>query len=390
MLAGMKITVTAVKKPSGKTQYRVRYPADGKIRRKFFDSRDRAEGFANQRRRIHDAAGLDAANIPSGELREIVDLRARLAEYGATIREAAEEYLRRAEAAAARTGVSIGDAIDRFSAERERGRARARTVQSLRTTLQAFAAGRSAASLSNFTPEDAEDFIFDETNTPRTQINRRLRLLAFFKWAAKRGIADNIVAGIDPPRTDAAEPVILSNEQTRRLLHAAAAHARPNGPAGEFVPYHALALFAGIRPAEMSRLTWEAINLRSETISITGRAAKLRARRTIPIPANAMQWLEPHAAARTPILPPGPQKNLQAIREAAGIVPWPQDAARHTCISAWMSLHGETKAAAWAGNSPAVCHAHYKGMMDERTARAFFEIHPDDGEIAAIACGEFQ
>ena len=102
------------------------------------------------------------------------------------------------------------------------------------------------------------------------------------------------MATISPIATDRGEPEILSLEQCRRLL-AAAAGCRD----GVLVPYVALGLFCGIRPTELSRLSWKEIDLDQQTVTVGAKLAKMRQRRIVAISDNALEWLLPHGARRS-------------------------------------------------------------------------------------------
>ena len=62
----------------------------------------------------------------------------------------------------------------------------------------------------------------------------------------------------------------------------------------------------------------------------------------------------------------------------AHLVAWPQDVLRHTGISCHYRLHGdEGKTASWAGNSPDMIFKHYRDLVTEKEADAWFAVTPD-------------
>ena len=193
----------------------------------------------------------------------------------------------------------------------------------------------------------------------------------------KKLIDTNPAQGIECAELDEAEPEILTVDECRRLLAATQAF-----DDGVMMPYTILGLFCGIRPAELSRLTWENVSFEDRTITITGSAAKLRARRNIEIPSNALEWLAPYALKGTPIFPANARKSLEAIRESAGLIPWKQDCMRHTGLSARLALGiSEGAVASWGGNSPDILHRHYKGLMSRKQAEAFWAIRPEENTV---------
>ena len=113
-----------------------------------------------------------------------------------------------------------------------------------------------------------------------------------------------------------------------------------------------------------------------------GSAAKVRSRRIVEIPANAVTWLAPYAVKGTPIHPPNTRKNLEAIRDAAGLVTWKYDIMRHTALSARLAEgRSEGEVATWAGNSPEELHKRYKGLMTRKQAETFWSIRPEENTV---------
>ena len=115
--------------------------------------------------------------------------------------------------------------------------------------------------------------------------------------------------------------------------------------------------------------------------------------------ANLLDWLKPHAAAKTPFRGTNWRKDFDAVKLAAGfgnpdlkpageetdeakqqrkaLKPWTPDILRHTGISNHLaSFQHEGKTAAWAGNSPDIIQRHYKGLVKQADAKEFWTIKP--------------
>ncbi len=366
----MKISVRPYSSPAApKSKWVVRFPFEGKPRKRYFQTKVKAEFFASKQRNLLDRAGVDAANLSPTLLRDVIQCISRLQPTGAGLTDAVEFYVTEWEKQRTHRSITFRDALTAFLGDKEREGLRPRSLSNLRIRLANFGNGLGDKPLSEIKKEACTQWL--DFGTARTRINRRAVLNTFFAWAEGEGYCENLVARIPKPKVDDHEPELLALPQCHRLMEAAQSHR-----GGEWVPYHALTLFCAIRPTEAERLAWDAIDIEERTVTISGREAKMRARRTIPIADNALDWLLPHLAKGTLLCPPGAAKNLRAIHKSAGIDPWPQDAPRHTCISAWMQLYGEAKAATWAGNSPDVCHKFYKGRMSTKNARALFSIRP--------------
>jgi len=91
------------------------------------------------------------------------------------------------------------------------------------------------------------------------------------------------VKGILSPKKDDSRPSIFTPDEVQRLFKMA----RKTDP--EMIPYLALGLFAGVRPMEIERLSWN--NILNGFIEITADKAKTRQRRLISISDNLEQWL---------------------------------------------------------------------------------------------------
>jgi hypothetical protein len=67
----------------------------------------------------------------------------------------------------------------------------------------------------------------------------------------------------------------------------------------------------------------------------------------------------------------------RAIEKRAGLVPWKNNALRHSFISYfYAATHDENRVAANAGNSPAMVHRHYRALTTKEDAERYFAIQP--------------
>jgi integrase len=299
--------------------------------------------------------------------------------------------------------VTMKDALADFISERTANGDRPLTIRSLKQRVGSIDENKLVSAVLE---ADVDKAISKPGRGPVARNNERRALLQFFNWAAKKKYcANNPVAGIEPIKHDQEEPQILPLDKVRALLSAASSYKD-----GAVLPYVALSLFAGIRPAELSRLTWANIKMERGIVAIDSKAAKLRARRIIEMAPNLVDWLLPHAVKSKPIIGKNWRKDLDRVKELAGVVTretaksetkvpkkkkgrivqarrywkklipvcWCPDILRHTAISnhfAHFKHEGQT--AAWAGNSPDMIHRHYKGLVDEADAKEFWNIRPE-------------
>ncbi|MDP9003380.1 MAG: tyrosine-type recombinase/integrase, partial [Verrucomicrobiota bacterium] len=172
-----------------------------------------------------------------------------------------------------------------------------------------------------------------------TRNSYRRRLSTLFNNARRRGYIDS-----DPVREveragENPEPVgILSVEQTQQLLDCASP---------DMVPFWAIGAFAGLRTAEIQRLTWDEVHLDEGFIEVKAAKSKTAARRLITIQANLRAWLEPYRSASGLVCPANIHPRARQDRDRAGIGrPWPNNALRHSFASYHLAAFAD------ASNSP--------------------------------------
>ncbi len=275
-------------------------------------------------------------------------------------------------------------------AERRSANLRPHSLVNLRAKTLELVAQHGRQFVSGITADTLRPLIFKPSRGPLTRNNCRRVLHGFFQWARQQGFcAENPVAKIPIIKTERHEPCILTPEQTAKLLADASAHKD-----GLLVPYVALAVFAGLRPRELARITWDRIDLPQRTITLDASLAKMRARRLVAISENLAAWLAPFALTRPAIVPPNWCKDFNAVKATVGwgtptdenpdLRPWQQDTLRHSAVSYHLArCQHEGETAAWAGNSPNVIQAHYRALVKPAEAAKFWTIAPETlkGEI---------
>jgi integrase len=283
--------------------------------------------------------------------------------------------------------VPLAEAVTRYLADMAARELRPSSISGARGRLKLFqeeVAGTTKGAW-ELTAEDARLFVFKAGLATPSKVNRRLILSGFVRWCvAQKYMATNILENVKAPKLEVAEPEVLTVPEVRRLLKATAEH-----EGGRLLPYVVLATFCFIRPAELARLTWDDIQLgSSSTVTIRAAAAKLRARRLVDIPPNAVQWLQPFQLGRTPLVPATFARDWRAIREAAGfdVSLWVPDVLRHSGISYHLAMHEhEGRVAMQAGNSPDVVQQHYKGLVAKTDAISFWNLRPDSAKPAKVS-----
>ena len=151
------------------------------------------------------------------------------------------------------------------------------------------------------------------------------------------------------------------------------------------IPALAIAAFAGLRLAEVSRLDWRDVRLSEKLIVVGAENAKTAARRLVPISDNLSAWLKPHAKKSGLVNPCEEQAtnvgNALGDRiERAGArakIKWKRNGFRHSYISYRVAILKDVPAVALeCGNSPQVIFSNYRALATDAEAKEWFSIMP--------------
>lgn len=352
----------------------------GKRFRRFFEGKEIAKAWlANHREKslVEGRAGLAFTDAQRADARRAM---AELVAFkGATLTDAARhyaEFLRRAE----RT-VPVAELVAMFLTAKQADGRSGRYLADLRVRLGAFDKSFGEKPVAAVTTRDLDDWLRGLPVGPQSRVNFRRVLHALFNFAVARDFArDNPVARTERPKVIAKEPGFLAPAQLARLLE----------HADEFIrPALAIGAFAGLRPAEIRRLTWNAVDLEERHIAVSAATAKTASRRLVPISDNLLAWLLRAPKRVGPVLPVSPaiERDLVlAARDAAGIKTWPADGLRHSWVSYRFALTGDAaRTAAEAGHDQAVLHRHYRALATRKQAERWFAIMPGEPASKTVA-----
>jgi integrase len=154
----------------------------------------------------------------------------------------------------------------------------------------------------------------------------------------------------------------------------------PEADCRDLLPVLALAGLAGMRFKEITRLVWEDVLGRPEHIEVKAAKSKTRSRRLIPTCPALAAWLQPYRGRTGPVWTKGYDmlhEDFGALRESLEI-PNRRNGLRHAFVSAHFAAYSdENLTAAQAGNSPAMIHQHYKGLLTKAEGQAWFAVAPE-------------
>lgn len=191
---------------------------------------------------------------------------------------------------------------------------------------------------------------------------------SLFGWCVRKGLASGNAAGmIEVAIIDRGGVEILTTAQSAALMRAAE-KLRPT-----MLPYLALGLFAGLRPTELRRLDWRAVE--PSHIRIGSGVAKARSMRLVDVRPTLAAWLDGRRRESGAI--EYSRRHLREVVDAAGIE-WTPDILRHTFASMHLADGGDPAATAFQlGHAGiAVLDTHYKALVSQVEARAFWRIAP--------------
>ena len=297
------------------------------------------------------------------------------------VRDAAKFYRQRHKCT---TPKPVADVVAELLKVKAARGASQRYLGDLRSRLNRFAADCKKDS-ANVTTADVQAW-FDSQKLPaQSYTNFRCVIHLLFKFAVARGYAaDNPIEGLERVKVRGGAVEIFTPSELARLLAAA----------GEgFLPCLAMGAFAGLRSAEIERLTWNDVDLAARHIVVGADAAKTASRRIIPVCDALAQWLAPYAqrggkvwkgthdafydaqleTAKATAVAADAENNLAAKAP----VKWKSNGLRHSFASYRFAQIGDAgRVAGECGNSAAVIHKHYRELVRPADAVKWFAVAP--------------
>src|ERR1051325_3176361 len=235
-----------------KWPWRVNLPANisstGKRERRFFDTKQKADTFCRQQRTRLENFGRNSSTLSPGQQEEAAIAFDRLRPYGVTLNAAVADFIARRKAR--EKSVTFKQLFDAFTSSKKNRSAA--YLRGLKYTLPRFANLHDRI-VADILPQDIDAEMDGMTPAVRNAFLRNLR--AVFNFGVKRSwLEANPVAKLDFEEVKRSEVVTLTPSEAQSLVNAAAAD-------NDLLPYHALALFAGVRPLELQRLNWRHLDL---------------------------------------------------------------------------------------------------------------------------------
>lgn len=374
---------------SGKAAWQVACMLKGKRIREAFPTREEAETRAAQIRQMVDNDGAAAFSLPADTRAEAAKCIELLKPYGATLTEACQHFVEKV--LKFREAPAVADAVKRLLVEKEQKNLRPGTLNDLRHRWGKFAETFGTRKLNEITGEELTAWLVKQAADPVNRHNYRRKIGSLYRLAVKRKwTAENIVEQTERPEMVEAGVGILHVKQIVQLLE----HADDHG----VLPFAVLGFFAGVRPDELKKLDWSAVNLARRQVVIGPEVAKTKQQRILPLNDTAIAWLVTCAKKHGRIVAPDNfRKRFDAWRKASGIrfKDWPKDCIRHSFGTYHYAAHNNPVETARLMEHVGVdiFFRHYRALVDEDEAKRFWDLRPsaDAGEkivpLTATATG---
>ena len=315
-----------------------------------------------------------------------------------SILEAARAY--RASHESRNASKPLGDAVAIYLDSR--ADLRDSTQKSYRYTLEKALAPLHLEMMADIPTAALEAILAPKAPTARAMHKRNLR--TFWKWAS---IAPRQWASMDT--ADALEAIRVSSDNDIQILSAADVKALLRAAEIEgkaAAAAYAIAVFGGVRMAELGKLTW--CDVGEDNIEIGKAIAKKHSRRLIPICPTLRAWIDAtrgDAEDTALITPPNWIDVSKSVRRRAGwnvaarLLPaevlkvkttrgeWPSNACRHTCASVQVAIGTPLDDLTFKfGHSGGhdLLRKHYVSRLTKKDALAILAIGPNGSKISNI------
>lgn len=394
-------------------QYRVAWSANGKRRMKAFDHYGGEDGALRYAEKLVPdlAKGSRVTALSPSQANDALAALQRLESYrqqtGRTVSmlRAVSEY---AEAALKLDGASLSHAVDGYltsvasvkrkdlseaveeliaadeprtlAKDGQRAQLSAKYAYNRAIILRRFGGAFPNTAVSDLGKEHLETFIRSlEEFSAKSRNHHRAAIRQFVAWAVRKDYISSAhrlgdADGMRPELANNGEIEFYTPKEFRALLEAA------EGPMQAMV---AIGGLAGLRTAELLRLSWKDVWRVPGHVEVTSGKSKTRQRRLVEVNAALSAWLEPFRGLTGPICPQTEsvwQKESVDLCELAKVTR-KGNGLRHSYCTYHFAMHGNENATAQqAGNSPAMIHSHYKGLATKTEAEAWFAVAPQQAD----------
>jgi integrase len=360
------------------------YKVNGRRKRIFFRTRSEAELALRRLKLIQRQEGEAGATLGADTRAEAVRCIKRLQPFGKTLSQAVEFLVQHLEAQArANQTLTVERLItERLAKLRSGGKSHVH-ITDVQFHLGRFALAFGKRPAGGISTEEIEEWLENLGLGPQSYNNYRQRIGAMFNFALKRELlTKNPVAKIERKTVPPGKTQIIAPASLQRLLDATPP---------ELLPALSISFFAGLRTAEILRLSWDNINLSRGYIEVPANKAKSAQRRLVHMEPNLLEWLRPYAGMHGKVYQCSPQRfHLEIGRLYTNLgIQRLLNCARHSYASYWLAdRHDSAALASRLGHTTSkLIFAVYRELADPQTAKAYWKVRPSKvpSNVVAIA-----
>ena len=388
-------------RPHLKWVLNISHPVKGRERH-FFRTKEQAESAAIARRTEAENFGLTGLELTSYQRLELVLAHEKLQPFGVSLTQVVDEFTKR------RSGslVTFAEVADKFIESRRHLDRSERYLETLVIKIRPAKREFGERRASDVTGEDLQRWIESQSMGPSSKNHLRTILHSVFEFARRRKIVrDNPAADVERTRVPIEKVGILTPGKMQALLRAAKLEP-------EVLATIAIGGFAGLRPAEIARLQWNAIDLDHGHIDCAAEITKTAMHRYVKIEPVLRAWLGvayPALPANGPIQSSNFRRQFDLVRRMAGfdvaselfrlkpddggrematpeeletaragLPPWPHDALRHSFGSYHLAHFRDAgRTALELGHKRTdMLFQNYRARVTEVTAAAWWNLFP--------------
>jgi integrase len=253
---------------------------------------------------------------------------------------------------------------------------RPRTIQEIRTVAVRFASLFPKTPLHSLSRKSIDAVISNlrtqqgKPVSPQTRRNTLTKLKQFLNWCVSQELLLSNPAQSLSVSVRSLVPEVYTLNEVHRLLEVVQ-HERHRC----LVSYVTLGLFAGLRPTEAQRLTWNDFHWDHSVLSISPDRTKVKRARLVELHPVLLDWLK-RVPRDQPLIPVGFSRRLKSYQRDLQIR-WIPDGLRHSFATYWLGVHqNRNRLAELMGNSPSIIGRHYLKPVSRTEAQGFWLIHP--------------
>jgi integrase len=286
----------------------------------------------------------------------------------ASIVEACRDWIKRNSTECPK--ILIPAAVEEFKKQAETDRKSDERQKQFRIVLDRFAQGFNVEA-HTITPGFISSYLASLPLSERSKRNHRDVIRCFNRWLILKAYLLKGTDWLENVQNYSARKLspiqIFTPDELISLLRVAS----------DMTPFIAIAAFAGLRHAEISRLDWSEIDLEDGFIEVKAIKSKTGERRLVPIHDNLKKWLLPYCQPGKVVPYANTNKQIAKIARQAG-VKWKHNALRHSFISYRVAECADVpRVADEAGNSPQMIRQHYLRRVKPALAAQWFNLSPE-------------